>query len=191
MSLILSLVGRLARVALVAPTIARVKRRAIRLAIGGAVVAILGLFCMTYLLLALRIAIEPYLGPLWSPLAIGGVLGLGALIGYFALLRPRKAREEFAGASESAIPRSLAEPVHQLETQIAKRPLISLGLALAGGFAAAMILRQLRAQRRNVAPQPSAPQRTNGRADPDGDWVREVVRREMDRRRTNGRDART
>ncbi|MGH7002617.1 MAG: hypothetical protein ACREIP_01590, partial [Alphaproteobacteria bacterium] len=85
-------------------------------------------------------------------------------------------------------PRSLAEPMQQLETQVVRRPLQSVALALAGGFAAAMILRMVRGQRTHRA-QPAPPQRTNGRADPDA-WVREVVLRETDRRRTDGKAAR-
>ena len=185
----LSLAGRLAQVALVAPALARMKRCAIRMSVGGALVLVFGLFGLAYLLIALRIAVEPLIGPLWTPLAIGGGLCLIAFVAYLGLVRPLRPMEKpLAASEEKAIPAALAEPMQRIETHVAKNPLQSVAIALAAGFAATMLLRLLRRPR----PQPTrsaAAHKANGHADADA-WLREMVARELDRRRAEERTAR-
>ena len=113
------LAGRLARIALVAPALQRLKRNAVRTAIGIGLVAVLGGLGLTYLLIALRYQLEREIGPLWTPVAIGGVLALAALVAYAALLRPRRARR--AVASEPVgLPPELAAPLRNIESTVPK-----------------------------------------------------------------------
>jgi hypothetical protein len=182
------LAGRLARIALIAPALQRLKRNAVRTAIGIGLVAVLGGLGLTYLLIALRYQLEREIGPLWTPVAIGGVLALAALVAYAALLRPRRARR--AVASEPVgLPPELAAPLRNIESTVSKNPLPSIAVALAAGFAAAAVLRMVR------RPRPGAPRGNDGynQAPPHPAgaerpaWMREVVLRETDRRRANGR----
>jgi hypothetical protein len=195
MSMFTMLAGRLAQVALVGPAVARMKRRAIRSAIGIALVGLCGTLGAIYLLAAVRFELEQYIGPLWAPVAIGGVLCLVALVAYLVLLKaPRRPQAEAAAETSSlGLPPDLAAPIQQLGAQVSSKPLQSIALAVAAGFAAAMVLRMVRQRnQRKAAPQSAAPPpRANGRAEPDGPWVREVVLRETERRRANGRGART
>lgn len=186
------LAGRLAQVALVGPAMARMKRRAIRGAIGAGLVALLGTLGMVYLLIAIRVELEYQIGPLWAPVAIGGVLCLFALVAYLVFLKPRQRRQPAVAEMPSlGLPPDLAAPVQALGAQVASKPLQSIAVAVAAGFAAAMVLRMVRQRnQRKAAPQSAPPPRANGRAEPEGPWVREVVLRETERRRANGRGAR-
>ena len=180
--------GRLARIALIAPALQRLKRNAVRTAIGIGLVAVLGGLGLTYLLIALRYQLEREIGPLWTPIAIGGALALAALIAYATMLRPRRARR--AAASEPAgLPPELAAPLRNIESTVAKNPLPSIALALAAGFAAGAVLRMLRRPRAGAprgnsgygqaAPHPTGAERPA--------WMREAVLRETERRKGNGR----
>jgi hypothetical protein len=191
MSLATLLAGRLARIALVAPALSRLKRNATRAAIGIGLVLVLGGLGLAYLLIALRYQLEREIGPLWTPLAMGGGLALAALAAYFALLRPRRPRQAAASAEAIGVPPELAASVRTLETKVANNPLPSVAVALAAGFAAAAVLRMLR--RREAAPPPrgttafgTAPSTGRPEQPP---WMREVLLRETERRRTNGKGA--
>jgi len=192
MSFVFSMAGRLARLALVAPAITRMKRRAVRSTIGGALILVLGTLGFAYLLIAVRVELERHIGPLWAPVAIGGALCLFAGIAYLAYFRPRRARAQPAEAATAGLPPEVTASVRRLETQVANRPLQSVAVALAVGFAAAYALRLLRKDRTPAAPPPSSPwprapePRRDGERPP---WMREVVLRETDRRRTNGKGA--
>lgn len=165
------------------------KRNAVRAAIGLALVAVLGGLGLTYLLIALRHQLEREIGPLWTPLAIGGVLALTALIAYVALLRPRHAGRAAAAAPSLGMPPELAAPLRNIESTVSKNPLPSIAVALAAGFAAAAVLRIVRRQRTGAPrgngaygqppPHPSGAERPA--------WMREAVLRETGRRKGNGR----
>ena len=193
MSIATFLIGRAARVALIGPAIARLKRNAIRAAIGIGLVAVLGGLGLTYLLIALRHVLEREIGPLWTPVAIGGVFVLAGLIAYLVFLRPKGERPAAAETAGFGIPPGLAAPMQNLEAKVSKNPLPSLAIALAAGFAAAAVLRMVRGQR--AAPPPPSGNSGYGQAPPHPSgaerpaWMREVVLRETDRRRTNGRGA--
>jgi hypothetical protein len=190
MALIASLASRLAQVALVGPAIARLKRKAIRSAIGGALIALFGILALVYLLAALRTALEREIGPLWAPVAIGGGLLVLAGIAYLAFLRPRGAEREAAASQADAMRDRIAGPARAIEGQVTQRPLQSLAIALAVGFAGATLLRMLRGGR-----TPSLPPRYDGYGAPPPHpmgaerpaGMREVVLRETDRRKGNGR----
>lgn len=192
MSFATQLAGRLARIALVAPALARLKRSATRAAIGLGLVLVLGGLALAYLLIAVRYQLEREIGPLWTPLAIGGGLAIAALIAYFALLRPRRPREAAASAEAIGVPPELAASMRTLETKVARNPLPSIAVALAAGFAAAAVLRMLR--RRDATPPPrgadsglgTAPRTSRPEQPP---WMREVLLRETERRRANGKGA--
>ena len=193
MSFLFSMAGRLARLALVAPAIERMKRRAIRNAIGAGLVIVFGTLGVAYLLIALRVELEYYIGPLWAPVAIGGTLCLIAGISYLVYLRPRRPRRQPAQAPSIGIPPELSASVRGLETQVANRPLQSVAVALAVGFAAAYAMRLLRKDRAPAAaPPPSSP--WPRAPDPLREaerqaWMREGMLREADRRRANGKGA--
>jgi len=191
MSLLTSLAGRAAQVALVGPVIARMKRRAIRAAIGGALLALFGLLGLAYLLTALRNELDRHLGSVWSPLAIGAGLLVIAGIAYLVFLKPRVSEGEAAASQAEAMRDRIVGPARKLEAQVAKSPLQSLAVALAVGFAAASLLRLLRgrqdqAARRSYdgtgAPPPSEPPPPQRPP-----WMREAVLRETERRKGNGR----
>ncbi len=187
MALIASLASRLAQVALVGPAIARLKRKAIRSAIGGALIALFGILGLIYLLAALRTALEREIGPLWAPVAIGGGLLVLAGIAYLAFLRPRGGDRETAGTEADAVRDRIVGPARAIEGQVAQRPLQSIAIALAVGFAGAALLRMLRGR----APSPPRYDRYAPPPHPTGAerpaWMREVVLRETDRRKGNGR----
>ena len=193
MSFLFSMAGRLARLALIAPAIERMKRRAVRNAIGAGLILVLGTLGVAYLLIALRFELEGLIGPLWAPVAIGGTLCLFAGIAYLVYLRPRRPRRQPAQVHTAGLPPELSASVRVLETQVANRPLQSVAVALAVGFAAAYALRLLRKDRKPAAaPPPSSPwprapdTRREGERAP---WMREGVLRETERRRTNGKGA--
>ena len=190
MSLALNLAARMARLAMIGPMLARMKRNATRAAIGIGLVALLGGLALTYLLIALRYQLEQEIGPLWTPLAIGGGLAALALTAYLVFLRPRReSTAERATETAGAMP-DLGAPIRNLESKVSKSPLLSLAIALAGGFAAASLLRVLRPR----------PRTGNGAAEPPGSdkemptWMRDALlrdalRREAERRKANGRGA--
>ena len=190
MPLLASLAGRFAQVALVGPAIARMKRKAARFAIGGALVALFGIIGLVFLLAALRTVLESQIGPIWAPLAIGGGLLLFAGIAYLAFLRPRASESTAAASQAEAVRDKIVGPARALEGQVAQRPLQSLAIALAVGFAGASLLRLLRG-RQQPAPPPGydgygqAPRHPTAAERPA--WMREVVLRETDRRKGNGR----
>lgn len=188
MALIASLAGRLAQVALVGPALARMKRKAIRTAIGAALLALFGIFALVYLLAALRIVLEREVGPVWAPLAIGGGLLVLAGIAYLAFLRPRAAERETSAVPADLVRERIAEPARVLQGQVAQRPLQSVAIALAVGFAGATLLRLLRGRRHATPPgnfaRPPAPSDAEWSA-----WLREAVRQEAERRKANGRGA--
>ncbi len=190
MPLLASLAGRVAQVALVGPFIANLKRRAIRSAIGGALIALLGILGIVYLLAALRTALDTQIGPIWSPVAIGVGLFVLAGVAYLVFLRPRASEGKTTAAKADAMRDKFVGPARALEGQVAQHPLQSLALALAVGFAGASLLRLLRGRQRPAATpgydgygQP--PPHPRGAERPA--WMREVVLRETDRRKGNGR----
>jgi hypothetical protein len=188
-----SLASRAAQLALIGPAIARLKRRATRMAIGGVLVAIFGAFALAYLVIGAHIALERQIGPLWAPLAIGVAFIALAAIAYLAFLRPRASESESADARAAAVRDKIAGPARRLEGQVASNPLQSLAIALAVGFAAASLLRLLRGRERAAEPPPSSPWPRQAAGEPPrGErppWMREVVLRETERRRTNGKGA--
>jgi hypothetical protein len=188
-----SLASRAAQVALIGPAVARIKRRATRAAVGGVLVLVFGGFGVAYLLIALRVELERHIGPLWAPVAIGGVLCLLALVAYVALLRPRRSEHASVEAQAQAVRDRIVAPARRLEGQIVGNPLQSVALALAVGFAAASLLRMLRRDRETPA-APASPWPREQAAQPRREserppWMREVVLRETDRRRTDGKGA--
>jgi hypothetical protein len=190
-SLATLLAGRVARIALLAPALARMKRNAVRAALGIGLVALFGGLGLAYLLVALRVQLEREIGPLWAPLAIGGVLALAALVAYLALLRPRRRRAPAMTAESAGLPPELGASMRTLETKVAQNPLPSIAVALAAGFAAAALLRLLR--QRSAAPRPradgaadTAPPPRTSRSEPPP-WTRETIVRETERRKGNGR----
>jgi hypothetical protein len=192
MSLLVSLAGLLAQVAMVGPAIARLKRRAIRSAIGGALIALFGILGLVYLLAALRTVLEGEIGPVWAPVAIGGGLAVLAGIAYLVFLRPRAPEGKTAAATQAdAVRDRIVGPARAIEGQIAQRPLQSIAIALAVGFAAAALLRMLRDRRPPAAPRYDGygqrPPHPSGAERPA--WMREVVLRETERRRANGKGA--
>ena len=183
MALIASLAGRLAQVALVGPAIARLKRKAIRAAIGIALLALFGILGFVYLLAALRTLLEREIGPLWAPLAIAGGLLALAGIAYLAFLRPRGAESDNSASPADVVRDRMTGTARALEGQVAQRPLQSLAVALAVGFAGAMLLRLVRGRQRAARKDgPDAPSDAELAA-----WVREAVQREAERRKANGR----
>jgi hypothetical protein len=193
MSLVTSLAARAAQLALVGPAIARMKKRAIRAAIGGVLIALFGLLGLVYLLMALRTELDRHLGAVWSPVAIGAGLLAIAGVAYLVFLRPRASEGEAAASQAEAMRDTIVGPARKLEGQVAKNPLQSLAVALAVGFAAASLLRLLRGRQDQAARRgydgtgvppgepPPPPQRPP--------WMREVVLRETERRKGNGRGA--
>lgn len=192
MSFLFSMAGRLARLSLVGPAIERMKRRAVRGAIGAGLVLVLGALGVTYLLIALRFELEGLIGPLWAPVAIGGTLCVFAGIAYLVYLRPREPRRQPQQGPAIGIPPQISASVRSLETQVANRPLQSVAAALAVGFAAAYALRLLRKDRAPAAPPPSSPwpRATDPLREAERQaWMREGMLREAERRRANGKDA--
>jgi hypothetical protein len=190
-SLLTSLAGRAAQVALVGPAIARAKRKAVRFAIGGTLLALFGVIGLVYLLAALRTVLEGQIGPIWAPLAIGGGLFVLAGIAYLAFLRPRASESAKAASQADAVRDKIVGPARMLEGQVAQRPLQSLAIALAVGFAGASLLRLLRGRESQRAPRTydgtgQAPPPHPSRAERPA-WMREVVLRETDRRKGDGR----
>lgn len=185
MSLLTALAGRLASVAMVGPAIARFKRRAVQVAVGGALVAVLGGLGLAYLLIALRHELERHLGPVWTPAAIGAALLVFAGIAYLAFLRPPRSAAEEAESRTEAVRENFVSPARQVEQQITQRPLASVAAAVAVGFAVASLLRSFRGRSRRDGGGEAAP-RASRRPDPVPDWTREVVFREADRRKGNG-----
>jgi hypothetical protein len=192
MPLLASLAARAAQIAVVGPAIARLKKRAVRSLIGGALIALFGIMGFAYLIVALRNGLEQYLGPIWTPLAVGGFLLVLAGIAYLVFLKPRGSEASKAEAQASAMRDKIVAPARKLEGQVAKSPLQSLAIALAVGFAAASVLRIIRGRGQQPQPRttdgtgapPPRPRETERPA-----WMREVVLRETDRRRGNGRGA--
>lgn len=189
MALIASLASRLAQVALVGPAIARLKRKAIRSAIGGALLALFGILGLIFLLAALRAVLEQEIGPIWAPVAIGAGLLVLAGIAYLVFLKPRRAEREGATSEAEAVRDRIVGPARAIEGQVAQRPLQSIAIALAVGFAGATLLRMLRGGRTPSAPRydgyGAPPPHPMGAERPA--WMREVVLRETDRRKANGR----
>lgn len=189
MALIASLAGRLAQVALVGPAIARLKRKAIRSAIGGALLALFGVLGLIFLLAALRAVLEQEIGPIWAPVAIGAGLLVLAGIAYLVFLKPRRAEREDATSEAEAVRDRIVGPARAIEGQVAQRPLQSIAIALAVGFAGATLLRMLRGGRTPSPPRydgyGAPPPHPMGAERPA--WMREVVLRETDRRKANGR----
>jgi hypothetical protein len=192
-ALLASLASRLAQVAVIGPALARLKRRAVRVAIGGALIGLFGVMGFAYLIVALRNGIEPYLGPIWTPVAIGGGLLLLAGIAYLVFIRPRGAEASTAEAQAAAVRDKIVGPARKLEGQVAKSPLQSLAIALAVGFAAASLLRILRGRQQAGAPRPYDGAGLRPPPHPASSerpaWMREVVLRETERRRRNGKSA--
>jgi hypothetical protein len=189
MALLASLASRLAQVALVGPAIARLKRKAIRSAIGGALLAVFGVLGLIFLLAALRTALEREIGPIWSPVAIGAGLLVLAGIAYLVFLKPRGSETEEAATQAEAVRDRIVGPARAIEGQAAQRPLQSLAIALAVGFAGASLLRMLRGRASSRPPRHGGygqpPPHPMGAERPA--WMREVVLRETDRRKANGR----
>lgn len=194
MALLASLAGRFARVALVGPALTRLKRRAIRVAVGGALIFAFGIIGFAYLLVALRTELERHIGPIWTPLAIGAGLLVLAGIAYLVFIRPRGSEAQTAESQAAAIRDKIVGPARKLEGQVAERPLQTLALALAVGFAAASVLRMLRGRQQDAGRRahdgvgdaaPSEPPPAGQRPA----WMREVVLRETERRKADGRGA--
>jgi hypothetical protein len=192
MPFLASLAGRAAQIALIGPMVARLKRRATRMAVGGALVALFGAFGLAYLVIGLRVGLEPHLGALWTPLAIGAAFVVLAGIVYLAFLRPRAAERASVEANAAAVRDKIVAPARRLEGQVASNPLQSVAIALAVGFAAATLLRLLRGRERPAAPSSPWPRQPSPHEPPRGErppWMREVVLRETERRRTDGKGA--
>jgi len=180
--------------ALIAPAIARLKRNATRAALGIGLIVVFGGFGLAYLLIALSRLLEREIGPLWTPVAIGGVLCLAALGAYLALLRPRARPHASHEAAAIGLPPELAAPMRNLETRVAKNPLASIAVAVGAGFAAAALLRMLRGRRYPASPWPpggvgAAQPRPGTGTSERPSWMREVLLRETERRKSNGRGA--
>ncbi len=185
MALIASLAGRLAQVALVGPALARMKRKAIRTAIGGGLLVLFAILALVFLLAALRTVLEREIGPVLAPLAIGGGLLVLAGIAYLAFLRPRTTDADTPATPSELFRDRVAGPARAVEGQIAQRPLQSVAIALAVGFAGATLLRMLRGRRQS-------PREDGYSRPPEADipaWLREAAQREAERRKANGRAA--
>jgi hypothetical protein len=191
MALFASLAGRFAQIALVGPAIARMKRNAVRDAIGGALIALFGIVGLIFLLAGLRTVLEGEIGPVWAPVAIGGGMLVLAGIAYLAFLRPRASEGKAAAIEAEAMRERIAGPARAVESQVTQRPLQSIAIALAIGFAGASLLRMLRGRRQAPSPRYDGygqrPPHPAGAERPA--WMREVVLRETDRRKSNGRGA--
>lgn len=189
MALIASLAGRLAQVALVGPAIARLKRKVIRSAIGGALLALFGVLGLVFLLAALRTVLEREIGPVWAPVAIGGGLLALAGIAYLVFLKPRASESQAVATQADAVRDRIVGPARTIEGQVTQRPLQSIAIALAVGFAGASLLRMLRGRTSSPPPRYDGygqpPPHPMGAERPA--WMREVVLRETDRRKANGR----
>ncbi len=159
-----------------------------RTAIGGALLALFGVLGLVYLLAALRTVLDGAIGPVWSPVAIGGGLVVLAGIAYLAFLQPRTSEGRAAATQVEAVRDKIVGPARVLENEVAQRPLQALAIALAVGFAGATLLRLMRGRQ-----PPPARFDAYGRPPPHlvgaerPAWMREVVLRETDRRRDNGR----
>ncbi len=176
MAQLASLAGRLAQVALVGPAIARLKRRAARTALGGALLALSGLGGLVFLLAALRTWLDGMIGPIWSPAAIGAGLLVCAGIAGLVFLKPRATKGEKAATQAEALHDTLVGPARAREDRVARHPLQSLAIALAAGFAGATLLR-LRRGRRPAAPLPR---------DDDNGRMRDAALHATHRRKGNG-----
>lgn len=128
-----SLAGHLAKVAVIGPAIARLKRRAVRATIGGVLVGVFGLAGLAYLLIALRHELERHLGAVYAPFAIGGALCLCALAAYLVFLRPRGNGRAALREKEERVRERIERPVRDFEGDVAGNPLKSVSIALAVG----------------------------------------------------------
>ena len=96
MRLLWSLAGQAARVAIFGSALRRLKKKTARFAMGLGLILMLGPLGLILILAGVRAEIEAMIGPVWSPIAIGGILILGSLVAYFVFMRPRKADESKA-----------------------------------------------------------------------------------------------
>ena len=179
MGLVAALAGRVARLAMVGPAMARIKRKVVRTLVGGLLLVSLGMIGVIYLLAALRVELERHLGPLWSPLIIGTVFCLFAGISYWMFLRPRRSDARIAEAVEKKVVSKFVRPAQRVEDEIARRPWLSVGASLGTGFAAAFLLQLLRGRKRREATMLSRSETI------DQPWERQIVVRQTEPRKTN------
>jgi hypothetical protein len=149
-SLVTSLAGRAAKVALIGPALERIKSKISRILIGGVLVGLLSLLGFIFLLAAARGGLDQLLGPTWSPLLIGVALCAAAGAMYLVFLRPRPSEEHEAKADGARIRHRFMRPARRVENEVGSRPILSTGAALVTGFAAAFLLRFLRRRSRRA-----------------------------------------
>lgn len=182
MALVASLAGRLARVAMVAPAVARIKSKVARMITGGLLLVLLGSIGVIYLLAAFRVELERYLGVVWPPVIIGVLFCVFAGIAYLMFLRPRRSDARAAEAEDKKVMKRFVRPAQRVEGKIAARPWLSFGGSLATGFAAAYLLHLLRGGKNRK--DKISPQRVDDGATRQP-WTRQVEIRETEPRKTN------
>jgi len=182
MRLVAALAGRVARVTMVGPAMARIKREIARTVVGGLLLVSLGLAGIIYLLAGLRVELERHLGPLWSPLIIGAVFCLFAGISYWMFLRQRRSDARVAEAEDKKVVSKFVRPALRVEGKIARRPWLSVGASLGTGFAAALLLQLLRGRKRRADTTLSRSLRGEALTQP---WERQFIIRETEPRRAN------
>ena len=170
----MSFLTLLAKRAVNAPSIAaridRWKQNVIRAMIGSALLALFGILSLMYLLSALRLWLERFLGYVWSPVAIGVVFFIGAAVAYLVFLRPERASNVRVKDPKNAAPAFIS----QLQEKLSSIPVAKVGIAVAGGIATALGWRFL-LQKRDVSKQNGEFADSRGPARP---WASEIVLRE-------------
>jgi hypothetical protein len=144
MRLLWSLAGQAARVALFGSAIKRLRKKSVRIAIGCFLISIFGLLGTVYVLAGVRTELDYRIGPVWSPIAIGGVLLVGAFVAYLVFLKPKRGEAISAEVEHSNMRQRLMLPARQAEQQWSRHPLAGVGIAAGVGAVAAFLLSRFR-----------------------------------------------
>jgi len=109
----------------------RTKRR-IALGVCGALFGFAGALALS---IAATLALAQWVGMVYATLIVGSAYTLLAFVCAYVFLRPSKTTEEEVDSIESVTADALADlPFDTIEAIIRKRPIATIGLALAAGY---------------------------------------------------------